>query len=74
MDHIKAQFIEFDTGEETRAWLDVHKRIVTLMEHFYSEPVWSLDPELWELWSGYNDISMVNGNGWTRAYLSLIHI
>ena len=73
MDCINDQIIEFDTVEETMAWLDIHKRIVTLMEHFYSEPVWSLDPELWGLWSGYNDISMVNGNGWTRAYCHDVH-
>lgn len=42
MDYINDQFIEFDTVEETMAWLDAQKRIVTLMEHFHSEPVWAL--------------------------------
>ena len=68
MDHINDQFIEFDTVEETMALLDAQKRIVTLMEHFYSEPVWSIDPEHWGLWPSYDDISMVNGNGWKRVF------
>ena len=64
MDHINDQFIEFDTVEETMAWLDAQKRIVTLMEHFYTEPVWSLDPELWEAWPSYGDVNTVNSRGW----------
>lgn len=68
MDHINDQFIEFDTIEETMAWLDAQKRIAMLMEHFYTEPVWSLDPELWGLWPSYNDVQTVNGGGWKRVH------
>lgn len=70
MDYINDQFIEFDTVEETMAWLDAQKRIVTLMEHFHSEPVWGLDPELWEAWTSYGDLNMVNNRGWkdSRIY------
>ena len=70
MDYINDQFIEFDTVEETMAWLDAQKRIVTLMEHFHSEPVWALDPELWEAWTSYGDVNMVNSRGWkdSRIY------
>lgn len=70
MDYINDQFIEFDTVEETMDWLDAQKRIVTLMEHFHSEPVWAFDPDLWEVWSGYGDLNMVNNHGWkdSRIY------
>lgn len=68
MDHINDQFIEFDTVEETMAFLDAQKRIATLMEHFYSEPVWSLDPEHWGLWPSYNDVNTVNRRGWKRVH------
>jgi hypothetical protein len=69
MDYINDQFIEFDTVEETMAWLDAQKRIVTLMEHFHSEPVWALDPDLWEAWSGYGDLNMVYSRGWKDSRL-----
>jgi hypothetical protein len=69
MDYINDQFIEFDTVEETMAWLDAQKRIVTLMEHFHSEPVWALDPDLWEAWSGYTNLDMINNRGWKDSRL-----
>ena len=69
MDYINDQFIEFDTVEETMAWLDAQKRIATLMEHFHSEPVWALDPDLWEAWSGYGDLNMINNRGWEDSRL-----
>ena len=68
MDYINDQFIEFDTVEETMAWLDAQKRIVTLMEHFHSEPVWALDLEHWKLWPSYNDVNTVNVGGRKRVY------
>lgn len=68
MDYINDQFIEFDTVEETMAWLDAQKRIVTLMEHFHSEPVWAFDPEHWGLWPSYNDVNTVNGGGRKRVH------
>ena len=68
MDYINDQFIAFDTVEETMAWLDAQKRIVTLMEHFHSEQVWALDPEHWKLWPSYNDVTTVNVGGRKRVY------
>lgn len=69
MDYINDQFIEFDTVEETMAWLDAQKRIVTLMEHFHSESVWALDPELWKACDSYSDVNMVNNcdYGWNES-------
>ena len=67
MDYINDQFIEFDTVEETMAWLDTQKRIVTLMEHFHSESVWALDPEHWKFWPSYNDVNTVNVGGRKRV-------
>ena len=64
MDYINDQFIEFDTIEETMAWLDAQKRIVILMEHFHSESVWSFDPELWKAFTSYDDLNTVNNCGW----------
>lgn len=48
-------------------WLDTQKIIVTLMEHFHSEPVWAIDPDRWRYWNAYGDIEMVNDStcGWT---------
>lgn len=51
------------------AWLDAQKRIVTLMEHFHSEPIWALDPELWEVWFSYGDLNMVNNCGWEDRHI-----
>lgn len=70
MNYINDQFIEFDTVEETMAWLDSQKRIATLMEHFYNEPVWSLEPDLWKAWASYGDLNTVNTRGWkdSRIY------
>lgn len=52
-------------------WLDAQKRIATLMEHFHSESVWALDPELWKACNSYGNVNMVNNCdcGWNESRL-----